>query len=492
VTASFAERVELMFRPVGELAALVRDGELSASELVAASLAQIDALDGHLGAFVEVDHEGALAAAAEVKRGDERPFAGVPIAIKNNRAVNGLRLTQGSALMRDFVAPYDHGVVARLRRAGFIIVGTTKLPEFGILPVTEPAAYGPARNPWDLERTPGGSSGGSAAAVAAGMVPIAHGNDGGGSLRIPAACCGLVGLKAQRHRVSAAPDLGASALVVDGVLSRSVAETAALLDLLAGRELGDAAWNPPGERFAESAASPPGPLRIAVTTLPPIPGAEVDPQCAVATVEAAALLEALGHHVEEVVPPWQSAELADAFGDYFAAHVAVGVHFATAAAGRAQPRPDEMEPLSWALWQRCAQMSAVDFQVLQTQLQARMRGLVGFLAAYDALLTPALAARPLPLGTLDSAAANPLATFARSGHFTPFTPIFNASGQPAISLPLWHGADGLPLAIQLVGREAGEATLLALAAQLEAAAPWAGRRPPLTQSAPAPPPPSAA
>jgi amidase len=466
-----------MFRSAGELAELVRSGECSATELVRSSLERIDALDGAVGAFVEVDVDGALATAAAIGPGDERPFAGVPIAIKNNRAVRGLRLTQGAALMRDFVAPYDHSVVTRLRRAGFVIVGTTKLPEFGILPVTEPALHGPARNPWDLERTAGGSSGGSAAALAAGMVPIAHGNDGGGSLRIPAACCGLVGLKAQRNRVSTAPELGASALTVDGVLTRTVAETATLLDLLAGYESGDAALAPPPvEPFALTAARSPARLRIAFTTLPPLPDATVDPLCVQATERAAALLESLGHEVEEVTPPWQSEDLLDLFGDYFAVHVAVGVYFAALAGASGEPHAPDMEPLSWALWTRCQSISSVAFQVLQTQIQARMRAVVGYLERYDALLTPALAERPLPIGTIDSAAPDPLSTFTRSGYFTPFTPLFNATGQPAIALPLFQGEDGLPLGVQIAGRPAGEGTLLALAAQLEQAEPWAGRR----------------
>jgi amidase len=468
----------LMFRPPEELAALVRSGELSARELVGESLARIEALDPPLGAFVEVDHDGALRAADAIAPGDERPFAGVPIAIKNNRAVAGLRLTQGCTLMRDFVASYDHSVVRRLRAAGFVIVGTTKLPEYGILPVTEPRVHGVARNPWDPSRTPGGSSGGSAAALAAGMVPIAHGNDGGGSLRIPAACCGLVGLKAQRHRVSAAPDLGSSPLVLDGVLTRTVAQTAALLDLIAGYETGDAAWIPaPAEPFALTAARPPRGLRIAFTKLPPIPDAPVDPACAGAVDRAAALAEQLGHDVEEVSPPWQSDDLADLFGDYFAAQVSLGIRFSAINVGRAEPAAEDMEPMSWALWERCRGIDAVRFQLLATQLQARMRVLVAFLDPYDALITPALAQRPLALGSLDTAAADPLETFRRSGHFTPFTPIFNTSGQPAIALPLFEGEDGLPLGVQLVGRPAGEGPLLALAAALEAAAPPIPRRP---------------
>jgi amidase len=470
-----------MFSSPIELARQVREGELSARELVECSLARIAELDPAVGAFVEVDAEGALAAAAAVPAGDRRPFAGVPIAIKNNRAVKGLRLTHGSALLRDFVAPYDHGAVTRLRQAGFVIVGTTKLPEFGILPVTEPRLHGPARNPWELARTPGGSSGGAAAAVAAGMVPVAHGNDGGGSLRIPAACCGLVGLKAQRHRVSTAPDLGASSLVVDGALTRSVADAAALLDVLAGYVIGDASWAPPpATPFAAAATQRPAPLRIGFTTTPPLPDAEIDARSRQAVHDAAALCESLGHAVEEVVPPWQSEDIADLFGAYFGAHVAVSVYFASYAAGRPAPTPDGVEPLSWELWQRAKRLSSVEFQVIQTQLQARMRGLVGFLDRYDALLTPALGGRPLPLGTLDAAAAEPYETFIRSGHFTPFTPIFNASGQPAITLPLFHGDDGLPLAVQIAGRPADEATLLSLGAQLEGARPWAARRAPIS------------
>jgi amidase len=470
----------LLFRPVSELAALVRSGELGARELVAHSLERIDALDGALGAFVEVDHERALAAAEAIGPGDERPFAGVPIAIKNNRGVEGLRLTHCCGLLRDFVAPYDHSTVARLRAAGFVIVGTTKLPEHGILPVTEPLAYGPARNPFNLELTPGGSSGGAAAAVAAGMVPLAHGNDGGGSLRIPAACCGLVGLKAQRHRVSTAPDLGASTLVIDGVLTRTVAETAALLDILAGYETGDASWlAPPAEAFALEAARPPRGLRIAYTTIPPVSDAAVDPLCVAAVERACVLAEGLGHHVEEFTPPWLlgSEALVDAFLDYFGVHVGLGIRFAALISGRDEPAQDDCEPMSWAIWERCSRIDAVTFQLIQTQLQAAMRWLVASLEPYDALITPALAQRPLPLGSLDTAAGDGLATFRRSGYFTPFTATFNLSGQPALALPLFDGEDGLPLAVQVVGRPAREGALLALAAALEAAAPARTLRP---------------
>ena len=469
---------ELMFRSAGELAMLVHDGELSARELVTESLERIERLDPQLGAFVEVDHDGALATADAIGPGDPRPFAGVPIAIKNNRAVNGLRLTNSCALMRDFVAQYDHSVVQRLRGAGFVIVGTTNLPEYGILPVTEPRLHGPTRNPWDRERTPGGSSGGAGAAVAAGMVPLAHGNDGGGSLRIPAACCGLVGLKAQRHRISTAPELGASPLVSDGVLTRTVAETAQLLDVLAGYVTGDAAWMaPPDEPFAVSAQRTPPALRIAFTTLPPIADAPVDPACAAAVQRAAKIAETLGHHVEEVAPPWGDVETVDRFLEYFAAQISLGIRFSAMTAGRSEPAEDELEPMSWAIWERTRHIDAVQFQLLQTQLQARMRQLVTGLEPYDAVITPALAQRPLPLGSLDTASPG---SYRQSGRFTPFTAIFNLSGQPALSLPLFQGDDGLPLAVQLAGRPAGEGPLLALAAALEAAAPARARRPPVS------------
>jgi amidase len=222
---------ELLFKP--------------AAELVEASLARIESLDREVNAFCHLDPDGALAAADRVAPGDPRPFAGVPIAIKDTAEVAGWPYTLGSEIFGDFVPGYDTYAVRRLREAGFVPVGKTSLPEFGILPVTEPRRFGPTRNPWDTERTPGGSSGGSAAAVAAGMVPLAHGSDGGGSIRIPAACCGLVGLKPARGRISRGPAQGDDFLVQDGVLTRTVTETADLLDVLAGYEPGDSTWAPP-------------------------------------------------------------------------------------------------------------------------------------------------------------------------------------------------------------------------------------------------------
>lgn len=470
---------DLMFRSAGELAGMVRAGEVSARELTETSLNAIEELNPRLNAFVDVDAERALAAAEQIAPGDERPFAGVPIAIKNNRPVSGLRLTYGCSLMKDFVADYDHNVTRRLKQAGFVVVGTTTLPEYGILPTSEARLFGPTRNPWDLERTPGGSSGGAAAAVASGMVPVAHGNDGGGSVRIPAACCGLVGLKPQRGRISAAPELGESLLGIDGVLTRTVADTAAILDVLAGYEVGDASWAPPpAQPFAVAPTAQPGRLRIAATTLPPVPDAVVDPQAARAVAEAAGLLRELGHEVEEVDPPWQIEGLTELFGAVFCTHISLSIAYSGIVAGR-EPTAEDMEPMSWAIFSLSGKLNAVEGFGATVRLQAFARQLVQFMEPYDALLTPALAERPLPLGTLDPAAPNPLETFTRSGLFTPFTPVLNASGQPGISVPLFEGEDGLPLAVQLAGKPAQEGTLLALAAQLETARPWAERRPEL-------------
>ncbi len=470
---------DLMFRSAIELAGLVRSGEISARELVQTSLDRIDELNPEFNAFVQIDGERALGAADAIGPGDARPFAGVPVAIKNNRPVSGLRLTYGCSLMADYVADYDHNVTRRLRDAGFVIVGSTTLPEYGILPTSEARIFGPTRNPWDLGRTPGGSSGGAAAAVASGMVPVAHGNDGGGSIRIPAACCGLVGLKPSRGRISAAPELGDSSLGIDGMLTRTVADTAAILDVLEGYELGDATWAPPpSEPFLQSAATAPGRLRIAATTYPPIAEAVVDPLAARAVADAAELLRSLGHEVVEVEPPWRIDGLQELFGAVFSNHIALSIAYSGAIAGR-EPSERDMEPMSWAIYSMIQKLGAVEGMAAGVQLQAHTRRLISFLEPYDALLTPALAERPLPLGTLDTAAPEPMSTFTRSGLFTPFTPVFNASGQPGISLPLYEGDDGLPLAVQLVGRPAGEGALLALASQLEEAVPWSARRPPV-------------
>ena len=364
------------------------------------------------------------------------------------------------------------------REAGFVIVGKTNLPEYGILPVTEPRRFGATRNPWDPGRTPGGASGGAAAAVAAGMVPLAHGSDGGGSIRIPAACCGLVGLKPSRGRVSRGPDQGDDFLVQDGVLTRTVAETAELLDVLAGYEPGDATWAPPpAAPFARAAAEEPGRLLIGVTTTSAIDG-HIDPACERAARDAAELLASLGHEVREIEPPWAGQDLLRVFTLVFGTPIAMGMWFGGQVSGR-EPSEELVEPLSWTIWQGIQERSPVDYLLARTQLTAVSRAIVGLWNDHDAVLTPALAQRPVRIGEIDACSAEPWEDFRRSGEFTPYTALFNVTGQPAISLPLFHGDDGLPLGVQLAGRPAGEGQLLSLAAQLEAVSPWANRRPAL-------------
>ena len=470
---------DLLFRSALELAELVRSGELSSRELVQASLDRIEELEPELNAFVDVFPDEALAAADAIAPGDERPLAGVPVAVKNNVPVAGKRLTFGSPFMGDFEAPYDANVVTRLRAAGAIIVGTTTLPEWGIQPVTETRRFGATRNPWDTDRTPGGSSGGSAAAVAAGMVPLAHGNDGGGSIRIPAACCGLVGLKPQRGRISMAPAVGEQFLNAEGVLTRTVGDTARLLDLLAGPVLGDASWAPPpAEPFATTAAKPPSGLKIALALDPPLEGAPLDPDCAAVARETAELLAELGHHVEEVQTLVQPRDVFRTFLAVFGPMNCAQMAFGALVNGR-EPGEDDMEKLSLWLWQRCREIDSVTSYSANVQLQGIARMIVTWADPYDAVLTPALAQPPVPIGTLDPDRDDPEHTFAEAGEFTPYMAVANMTGQPAIALPVGQRDDGLPLGVQLLGRPAQEGALLALAAQVESARDWATRRPEL-------------
>ncbi len=480
---------ELLRKPAVELARMVRDGEVTSRELVEASLARIEAtkslnhwtlLDAEnaLAAADAVDREGGGSAGGPPERGDERPFAGVPFAIKDLFApVAGLRMAQGSDLLGEFTPDYDFALVRRFREAGFVFVGKTQTPEFGILPVTEPRRFGPARNPWDPERTTGGSSGGSAGAVASGCVPIAHASDGGGSIRIPAACCGLVGLKPSRGRISRAPDLGDHFLSTDGVVARTADDAAVLLDLMAGPETGDSTWAPPpAEPFADTAQRDPGKLKIALTFDMPIES-ELDPAAEQATRDAAALLGELGHEVEEATAPWKDADLLPIFSVLWAANVASSVMHGSIVTEQ-KPSPENIEPLTMWLYEEGMGYKAPEYIGALVTLQSFGRGLVRMWDDYDVVLTPALAKRPVRHGEIDPCGENPAYEFKKSGQFTPYTAPFNVTGQPAISVPLYHGDDGLPLAVQLVGAPLGEGQLLQLCRQLEEALPWADRVPP--------------
>jgi amidase len=434
-----------------------------------------------VNAFVTVAGERALADADAIEAGDPRPLAGVPIAIKDiGPLTEGIRTTFGSAVSGDWVPPFDTAIVEKLRDAGAVIVGKTSTPEFGITPVTEPARFGPTRNPWDLERTAGGSSGGSAAAVAAGMVALAHGNDGGGSIRIPASCCGLVGLKPSRGRVSAAPLVESpSGLVAEGVLTRTVADTAAALDVVAGYEWGDPHWpNPPESTFLEAASRDPGAVRIGFAVTPPI-DATIEPECVTAVHDAAALLESLGHQVEESSPRWDAREFVDHFLMIWGAEAAAGAQRMGAVEGGTLD-PADTEPLTQELIERAHRTTGVDVLDALTNLRAYSRRMVRWWANHDVLVTPTLAAPPVPHGALAPAPGEPpMEAIYKGMRFVPFPPLANITGQPAISLPLHMSTDGLPVGVQLMGPPGGEELLLALASQIERARPWADRRPAL-------------
>jgi amidase len=462
---------ELLVRSALELAGLVRSGEVSARELVETSLRRLEERESRINAFCFVDAERALAEAKRITPGDPRPFAGVPIAVKDSTPQEGLPMRIGSALFKDHVADHDGASIRRLKEAGFIPVGRTTMPEFGILPTTEPRLTGPTHNPWDLSRTPGGSSGGSAAAVAAGIVPLAHGGDGGGSLRIPATCCGLVGLKVSRGRISAGPERGDDPLVTEGVLTRTVADTADLLDVLAGYEPGDATWAPPPARpFSKATRAPPTGLRVGLMLEPPVP-AVLDPVCARAAEEAGRLLEELGHHVEVCDPKPLALRTREAFDDVWAVLAAEGVDAGGSSLGR-PPTADDVEPLTWALYERGRALGALAYRSSFAKIQGAAREIVASTLTCDALLTPALAERPVPIGTITGfEQPDPLGALSRSDRFSPYTALWNMTGQPAVSLPLFHGKDGLPLGIQLVSRPAGEEALISLSAQLEEARP---------------------
>ena len=472
---------DLMFKPATEQAALVRSGEASARELVQASLAAIDRVNNDLNAVVTRCDERALAEADAVQAGDERPLAGVPLLVKDLGALTeGVRTTMGMRAMEDWVPDRDSATVRRLRAGGAIVVGKTNLPEMGILPVSEPLRFGPARNPWDTSRTPGGSSGGSAAGVAAGMVAIAHGNDGGGSIRIPASCCGLVGLKPSRGRVSWAPHLSelASGYATDGVLTRTVRDSALGLDLIAGYEPGDPYWAPdPSAPFVEAVEREPGKLRIAFVVDSPN-GVPVDPDCVAATRRAAELLESLGHEVNEVTIEADEGYVAN-FVTVWIAGTANEVETWSRLAGR-ELDIEQLEPLSRQMYDMSLEMSATDYLRSLDWLYDYSRQIVAMWEGIDVLLTPTLATPPIEIGALEPKEGEPpIQMLMNSAGFVPFTPVWNVTGQPAISLPPHQTEAGLPVGVQLVGPPAGEELLLSLSAQIEESAPWADRRPEL-------------
>jgi len=461
-------------------AELVRRREVKAIELVDAAIERIERLNPTLNAVVTPMYEQArTAATSEMPHG---PFTGVPFLLKDLLAsYGGVRMTLGSTFLRDFVPDHDSELVARLKRAGLVILGKTNTPEFGILPTTEPRLFGPSCNPWNTGRTTGGSSGGSAAAVAAGLVPMAHGGDGGGSIRIPASCCGVFGLKPTRARNPLGPDFGDvfGGLVVEHAVTRSVRDSAALLDATSGPDVGDPYWAPPPARpFLQEVGADPGRLRIAFSTQAPT-GAAVHADCVSAVRDAASLCADVGHEVVEAAPEVAGELLIQAFITLWSAGCAWTIDGMALVTGRT-PTPDRFEPLTWALYEMGRQQSASAYLLAVTVLQRVARDIARFLVNFDVWLTPTLAEPPVPLGTFDSPAENPLQGLLRAAAFMPFTPICNVTGQPAMSVPLFWNADGLPVGTHFTGRFGDEATLFRLGAQLEAARPWTERRPPLS------------
>jgi amidase len=459
--------MELAFLPATEQAAAIRRREVSSTELVDLYLDRIDRIDTDLNAFVTLRHEEALAEAraADASTSDA-PFRGVPIAVKDLTATKGIRTTYSCRAFADHVPDFDTAVVRRLREAGFVILGKTNTPEFGTTAFTESELNGATRNPWNPERTPGGSSGGAAAALAAGLVPVAHGSDGGGSIRIPASCCGLFGLKPSRGRVSAAPFGSLEGLSTSAPLSRTVLDAAALLDVMAGYEPGDPWWAPPPERpFADEVGATPGRLRIAVTATPPV-DTPIDPECAAALASAAALLADLGHELVDESPPWEETDL--------------GLTFITIwQVGPALQPVDDLSlltPLNRELVESSRSTSAAEYGRTVARLQAYARRIVAFWEEVDVVLTPTLALPPVRIGWQEAAGGG-IEQLLRNLVFTPFTAVANLTGLPAMSLPLHWSEDDLPIGAQVIGPPAGDALLIRLAAQIESARPWADRRP---------------
>jgi amidase len=482
------------------LAGLVRRGEVSAAELVETAIARITATNPALNAVVRTRYQAARAEAAHVDA--TAAFAGVPFLLKDLIAtLAGEPTSQGTRLLADHPMPHDSVFVQRLRAAGLVIVGRTNTPELGLMPVTEPALYGPTRNPWSLAHTPGGSSGGSAAAVAAGMVPMASGGDGGGSIRIPASCCGLFGFKPSRGLVPTGPAFGEiwAGFVTEGVLTRSVRDCAALLDAVIGTDPGAPYAAPmPMRPFIEEVGTDPGRLRIAMTTQP-LFGRTVHPDCVAAAEDAGRLLADLGHVVEEATPPVDRDELSIAFVTVLAAQTRVQIEAVAAAVGQ-RPRAADFEPATYALGLLGRAIGADRYVAAVLSLQQAARRLAPFFERHDLLLTPTLGSPPPLIGALQPSAAEqrllrmagalgaggllerlgairPLAE--KSFDFVPFTPLFNATGQPAMSVPLHWNAAALPVGVQLVGRLGDDARLFRVAGQIERARPWFDRMPPV-------------
>jgi len=463
-----------------DLAAAIAGRQLSPVEVTNHYLRRTEELNAQVGAFytvtAELAQEQARAAEKAVTDHSEsasaQPLLGVPIPVKDLNMVAGVRQTFGSAVYEDYVASGDDYVVAAIRSAGAVITGKTATPEFGLPCYTETEIGPPARTPWDLTRSAGGSSGGAAAAVAARLAPAAQGSDGGGSIRIPSSVCGLFGIKPSRGRVSEGPivpDL--FGLAVNGPIARTVADAALLLDVMSGNYPGDMYTLPPlpgGETFLGCTRRDPGRLRIGRTLTPVVEGAAVHPDCVAAYEEASALLAELGHDVEDVQFPI-GPDVVPFFETLWYAHATL--------APVDPAREDRLLPFTRYMRERGLAINAGELIFAQAYLQAVLRPALAAMNAYDAILTPTLAMPPVPVGYFTE--VGPAENFERQKRFTPFTAAYNLSGQPAVSLPLHWNAAGLPIGVMLAGRIGEEGTLISLSAQVEQARPWQDRVPAL-------------
>ncbi len=461
------------------LADLVARREVSAEELLDAALARADALNPAINAIVRMlDGE----ARAAIRNGlPQGPLSGVPYLIKDISApMKGVPTSMGSKVFANIPAEADSALVRNLRAAGLVLFGKTNTPELGLAATTEGALFGPTRNPWDLSRSSGGSSGGAAAAVASRIVPAAQASDGGGSIRIPSACCGMFGLKPSRGRVSMEPaGQGWGSLSVLHAITRSVRDSALLLDIVCKPEPGDPYWvAPPSRPFVEQVSRDPGKLRIGFTTAALIWGVP-EPQCVRAVRQTAALCESLGHSVEETVIPGNFQMMAMAVNTLVSSSIAELLDREGERRG-APIREDEVERLTWASYQAGRAMTGAQSSAALQSLHLFGRTLSSVFEKYDVILLSTLGRLPVPLGWMDTNAADLTPYGERIYSFMPNTQPFNAAGLPAMSVPLAWSDEGLPIGLQFAAAHGNEALLFRLAGQLEKAQPWTVRRPALT------------
>jgi amidase len=463
------------------LAGLVAKGHVTAEELAEEAISRIERYNPRLNAVIYKMYEQGRDTARQLASQRGGRFRGVPFLLKDilgNYA--GVPSAGGARFMVDMPAAQDDTLVARFKSAGLVTLGKTNVPEFGMLPTTESVLYGACHNPWNLDHSTGGSSGGSAAAVAAGIVPIAHANDGGGSIRIPASCCGLVGLKPTRGRNPLGPMLGdiMGGLICEHIVSRTVRDTAAMLDCTAGPEPGDPYFAPaPARPFLDEVGALHARLRIAFSTKN-LSGVPLHPECVVAIERTAKLCQDLGHEVEEAAPPVEQNTITQSFLSIWCAGLAMQIDAVAMLTGR-EVRQELFEGVTWGLYQQGRQVSASQYLLAVAMMQIQGRQIGQFHETYDCWLTTTLGAPPIRLGTIAINEPDPLVAFAPILDYVPFTPLQNATGQPAISLPLHWTADGLPVGVMFTGRIGDDATLLRLAAELEQAQPWTNRHPPI-------------